>query len=122
MASSCIGKRSRGRGIRIRGSYSATGAAARTRAAKAWATWHLSGNEWVQAAWRRQKAAKDFIPGGTTLNDFDLQVAKRIGRKFEVQGTVKVERWRAPVYLAGPQTVTAMTVQLIWRPQRKVRF
>lgn len=89
---------------------------------QAWATWHLSGNEWVQASWRRQKAAKDFIPGGTTLNDFDVQVAKRIGREFEVQGAVKMERWRAPVYLAGPQTVTATTVQLIWRPQRKVSF
>lgn len=30
---------------------------------QAWITYHLSGNEWLQASMRRQKAAKDFIPG-----------------------------------------------------------
>ena len=31
-----------------------------------WITYHLSGNEWLQIGVRNQKAAKDFIPGGTT--------------------------------------------------------
>ena len=31
-----------------------------------WITYHLSGNEWLQVGVRNQKAAKDFIPGGTT--------------------------------------------------------
>ena len=89
---------------------------------QAWATYHLSGNEWVQVAWRRQKAAKDFIAGGTTLNDFDLQVVKRIGREFEINGQLKVERWKAPIYMPGEQTVTGTTIQLVWRPGRKVSF
>jgi hypothetical protein len=89
---------------------------------QAWATYHLSGNEWVQVAWRRQKAAKDFIAGGTTLNDFDLQVVKRIGREFEINGQLKVERWKAPIYMSGEQTVTGTTIQLVWRPGRKVSF
>jgi hypothetical protein len=37
-----------------------------------WITYHLSGNEWLQVGVRNQKAAKDFIPGGTTLNDINF--------------------------------------------------
>ena len=87
-----------------------------------WATYHLSGDEWVQAAWRRQKAAKDFVPGGTTLNDFSVQVLKRIGPDIEINGNFDLESWKAPVYLPGQQTVTSTTVQLTWYPRQKVDF
>ena len=89
---------------------------------QAWATWNLSGNEWIQAAWRHQKAAKDFIPGGTTLNDVDFQVVKRIGRDFAIDGSFKYETWKAPIYSPGQQDVTATTIRLLWYPQRKVSF
>ena len=89
---------------------------------QAWLTYHLSGNEWVQLGYRRQKAAKDFIPGGTTLNDVNVQVVKRIGRDLELNGNFDVEHWKAPIYLPGSQTVTATTVQLTWYPGRKVSF
>ena len=89
---------------------------------QAWLAYHLSGNEWIQAGWRNQKAAKDFIQGGTTLNDFNLQVVKRIGPDFEINGNFKLEHWKAPVYLPGEQTVTATTIQLTWFPGRKVSF
>ncbi|MGH9600435.1 MAG: capsule assembly Wzi family protein [Terracidiphilus sp.] len=89
---------------------------------QAWITYHLSGNEWIQANWRRQKAAKDFIPGGTTLNDFGFQAVKRIGKDFEIDGNFTVEHWKAPVYLPGEQTVTTTNIQLTWFPGRKVSF
>ena len=89
---------------------------------QAWVTYHLSGNEWVQVSARNQKAAKDFIPGGTTLNDISFEVVKRIGKDFEVNGNFVYERWKAPIYLTGQQTVTATTIQLTWFPQRKVSF
>jgi hypothetical protein len=57
------------------------------RAGQGWITYHLSGNEWVQASVRTQKAAKDFIPGGTTLNDFSVQAVKRIRKDFEIDGS-----------------------------------
>ena len=50
-----------------------------------WITYHLSGNEWLQVGIRNQKAAKDFIPSGTTLNDIRFQVVKRIGKDFRDQ-------------------------------------
>ncbi len=87
-----------------------------------WVTYHLSGNEWIQAGVRNQKAAKDFIPGGTTLNDIGLQVVKRLGKDFEVNGRFVFEHWKAPIYLTGQQTVTSTTVQLTWFPQHPIRF
>ena len=87
-----------------------------------WITYHLSGNEWLQAGVRNQKAAKDFIPGGTTLNDISFQVVKRIGKDFELNGSFVYERWKAPIYLSGQQTVTTTTIQLTWFPERKVSF
>ncbi len=94
---------------------------------QAWLTYHMSGNEWLQIAVRNQKAAKDFIAGnhvqyGTTLNDISFQAVKRIGRDFEVNGTFTYERYKAPIYLPGQQTVTSTNVQLTWYPERKVSF
>ncbi len=94
-----------------------------------WITYHLSGNEWIQAGVRNQKIAKDFIPGGTTLNDVNFQVVKRVGRDFEINGNFALEHWKAPIYPTGtpvypaPQnTVTTTTIQLTWFPSRKVSF
>lgn len=109
---------------------------------QAWMTYHLSGNEWVQVSLRNQKATKDFIPGsttqtfsgancyhstclapgGTTLNDINVQVSKRIGSDLEIKGNFEFEHWKAPIYLPGQQTVTTTTIQLTWRPERKVSF
>ena len=87
-----------------------------------WITYHLSADEWLQLGVRNQKAAKDFIPGGTTLNDISFQIVKRIGKDFEVNGNFAYERWKAPIYLSGQQTVTTTTIQLTWFPERNLRF
>ncbi len=112
---------------------------------QAWITYHLSGNEWLQVAYRNQKATKYFIPGsttqtipagthdcpvstpcllpgGTTLNDFSFQAVKRIHKDLEIDGNFAYEKWTAPIYLPGQQTVTTTTIQLTWFPQRKVSF
>lgn len=87
-----------------------------------WITYHLSGNEWLQLGVRNQKAAKDFIPGGTTLNDISFQVVKRIGKNFEAKGNFVYEHWKAPIYLPGQQNVTTTTIQFTWFPEREVSF
>jgi hypothetical protein len=87
-----------------------------------WITYHLSGNEWLQVGVRNQKASKDFIPGGTTLNDINFQAVKRIGKDLEINGNFTYERWKAPIYLPGQQTVTTTTIRLTWFPERKVSF
>jgi hypothetical protein len=87
-----------------------------------WLTYHFSGNEWFQVGVRHQKNAKDFIPGGTTLNDINFQVVKRLGNDFEINGNFAYEHYKAPIYLPGQQTVTTTTIQLTWFPNRKVSF
>lgn len=101
-----------------------------------WITYHLSGNEWIQAGVRNGKAAKDFIPGsttpnpstgalpegGTTINDLNFQAVKRVGKDIEINGKFTLEHWKAPIYLSGQQTVTATTIGLTWYPERKVSF
>jgi hypothetical protein len=89
---------------------------------QAWITYHLSGNEMLQVGVRNQKAAKDFIPGGTTLNDINFQVVKRLGKDFELSGNFTYEHWKAPIYLTGQQTVTTTTIQFTWYPEHKVSF
>jgi hypothetical protein len=110
---------------------------------QAWITYHLSGNEWLQVSARNQKATKDFIPGsdqlnfttypcyvtipclqrgGTTINDLNFQVVKRVGKEFEVNGNFKLEHWTIPLYLPGEQTVTTTNIQITWFPERKVSF
>lgn len=94
---------------------------------QAWLTYHLSGNEWLQVGVRNQKVAKDFIATptaeyGTTLNDINFQAVKRIGRDFEVNGSFTYEKYKAPIYLPGEQTVTTTNIQLTWYPGRKVSF
>jgi Capsule assembly protein Wzi len=100
---------------------------------QAWITYHLSGNEWLQVSARNQKVAKDFIESpaspttrlteyGTTLNDISFQAVKRIGKDFEINGAFTYERYKAPIYLPGEQTVTTTNIQLTWYPGRKVSF
>jgi len=85
-----------------------------------WITYHLSGNEWLRAGMRNQKATTYFIPGGTTLDDLELQAVKRFGGDFEVVGTCVYERWKAPIYRSGTQTLTTTTIQVTWFPKQRV--
>jgi hypothetical protein len=94
---------------------------------QAWITYHLSGNEWLQATYRNHKASKDFIffgpiEYGTTINDFSFQAVKRIGPDFEIDGNFTLEHYKALIYLPGEQTVTATNIQLTWYPGRKISF
>lgn len=84
-----------------------------------WLTYHFSPNEDLQFSYRRAKASKDFIPGGTTQNDFKGEVRKRIGRNFETRGWLQYENWKAPVYQTGSQSDTTVAVQFTWYPPRK---
>lgn len=89
---------------------------------QAWVTYHLSGNELVQVSLRNQKAEKDFIPQGTTVDDVNFNIAKRIGKDFEIKGDFELEHWKAPIYLPGQQTVTSTSIQVTWYPGEKFRF
>ncbi len=96
----------------------------------AWLTYHLSGNEWVQISYLNKKNEKDFIvglfnpvtntfgPGGTTQNQFKVDVMKRFAHDtVELHAWVQYERWKAPSYLTGLQNDTATAFQLTFFPK-----
>jgi hypothetical protein len=86
---------------------------------QAWLTWHLSGNEDIQFMYRNAKASAQFIPGGTTQNDFAGSVVKRIGHDLEVKGLLQYENWKAPIYKTGAQSDTTAAAQITWYPKAK---
>jgi hypothetical protein len=83
---------------------------------QAWLTYHLSPAEMVQMSFRHAKAAKDFVPLGTTQNSFDVHVVKRLRDQFELSADVQQEWWKAPVYQAGRQNDTVVTFQITALP------
>jgi hypothetical protein len=89
---------------------------------QAWLTYHLSPREWLQVSYRNDKAAKDFIPGGTTQNDFSFDLVKRLTPDIEVKANVQYERWLIPLYKSGQQSDTSTTFQLTWYPRLDRRF
>jgi hypothetical protein len=84
-----------------------------------WLTYHLSGNEYVQFEYLNKKTSKDFIPEGTTQNQYKFAVIKRLGRNLELNAFLQYERWKAPIYKTGLQTNTVGSFQLTWFPQLK---
>jgi hypothetical protein len=87
-----------------------------SKGGQAWLTYHLSPREQIQLSYRNAKAAKDFIPGGTTQNVFQVFASKRIHNNFEVQGTIQYEGWKAPVYKPGKQSDVNVGAQITWYP------
>ncbi len=88
----------------------------------AWLTYHLSPQDSIQVNYRNDKAAKDFIAGGTTQNEFGVDVRKRFDRDFEVHGWFLYERWTAPFVKPGTQSDTTTAVTLTWMPDFRKPF
>ena len=84
---------------------------------QAWLTYHLSGNEWIEAEYLNKKNAKDFIPGGTTQNQFKVEVVKRLRKDIELNAWVQYEAWKAPIYKTGRQSDTVVAGQVTFYPK-----
>ncbi len=89
---------------------------------QAWLTYHLSPREWLQLNFRTAKAAKDFIPGGTTQTNFSFDVVKRLTPNVELKANLQYERWLIPIYKSGRQSDTITTFQITWYPKMDKRF
>ena len=84
---------------------------------QAWLTYHLSANEWIQFEYLNKKTPFNFIPGGTTQNEFKATVVKRLGRDLELNAWVQYEGWKAPTYKPGLQKDTTAVAQFTWYPK-----
>ena len=89
---------------------------------QAWFTYHLSPMENIRFSYRNVKAAKDFIAGGTTQNEYKGEIVKLIGEDLELKGSVQYERWEAPIYRPGVNTDVSVIGQLTWYPHKTREF
>jgi Capsule assembly protein Wzi len=86
---------------------------------QAWTTWHLSPKDEIGFSYRHAKAANQFLPGGTTQNDYSFNVRKWFAKQFQIEGKVQYESWKAPLYKSGAQSDTTTAVSFTWYPPRK---
>jgi hypothetical protein len=88
---------------------------------QAWLTYHLSANEWVQLEYLNKKTPKDFIAGGTTQNQFKIDVVKRFRKEkdIELNAWLQYEGWKAPTYIPGNglNKDTTIAFQATWFPK-----
>lgn len=84
---------------------------------QAWLTYHVTPRDWMQFSYRTAKVAKDFIPGGTTQNNYGFSLVTLLRPQLELKADVHYERWLIPIYKSGPQSDTTATVQLTWYPK-----
>lgn len=83
----------------------------------AWLTYHLSANEWIQLEYQNKKTPKDFIPLGTTQNQFKVDVVKRLRPNVELDAWYQYEKWKAPFYVTGAQNDNIFSVQVKFFPK-----
>ncbi len=86
------------------------------KAGNAWLTWHLSGDEWVQAAYMYKKTPKDFIPGGTTQHQFTVDVVKNLRKDIQLNAWMQYEGWKAPIYKVGQQSNVVFAAEIKFFP------
>ncbi len=97
---------------------------------QAWLTYHFTPQEQAQFSFRSVKADKNFIPGvlpadpnstaftpgGTTQDEYRLDIVKRLVPELEVHLAGQFERWEAPLYMPGRHRDLAAWGELTWYP------
>ena len=83
----------------------------------AWLTYHRSPRQDFQFEYRRVKAAKDFVPNGTTQQDLVFSARVRPSEHLEIRGSVQQEFTKAPLLEPGTRKPFGATVQLTWFPK-----
>jgi hypothetical protein len=84
---------------------------------QAWITYWLNPQSKVVLGYRNAKNTIDFVPGGTTQNDFNAQVILRVKKDLELNAFAQYERWNEPILKPGPQNQFTGSVQLTWYPK-----
>ena len=84
---------------------------------QAWINYWFTPRSSLQFGYRNAKVAKDFIPGGETLNDGSVKVNWWVRRDLSLSGSVQYEKWLAPILAPTAQTNWTSTVEVTFRPQ-----
>jgi Capsule assembly protein Wzi len=82
-----------------------------------WLTDWLSPKEYLQLGYRNAKVSKNFIPGGTTQNDFNIKAVLRLRDNLELNAFGQAEFWKVPVLAKGPEHDFTGSVQITYYPK-----
>jgi hypothetical protein len=84
---------------------------------QAWLTYWLSPKETIQLGYRNAKASQQYVPGGTTQNDFSVRAVLRVKRSIELNLFEQLEFWKAPVLATGLQKDFTSALQITYFPK-----
>jgi len=85
---------------------------------QAWLTYWLNPQSKIVLGYRNAKNTNDFVPGGTTQNDANLQAVVRLKKDFELNAFAQYERWNVPLLQpAGGQNQFTGSLQMTWYPR-----
>jgi hypothetical protein len=92
-----------------------------SKGGQAWLTYWLNPESRLILGYRNAKASANFITGGTTQNDFNVQAIVRVKQDLELNAFAQYERWTIPILKPGPQNQFTGSVQLTWYPKLSIR-
>lgn len=71
----------------------------------------------IQFEYRNQKIAKDFIAEGQTLNSYAAKAQLRLSPEFQLDSTLQIDRWKAPVFATGLHSDVIASAQITFWPK-----
>jgi len=84
---------------------------------QAWTTYSFSSRNNIQLGYRQAKVAKDFIPGGETVQNGSVKLNWLPSSSISVSAYVQYEKWLAPILAPGPQTNWTSSVEMTFSPK-----
>jgi hypothetical protein len=81
-----------------------------------WSTYWFSPRNSLQFGYRRAKVARDFIPGGETMNDGSVKLNWRLRDDWSVSAGLQYEKWLAPILAPAAQTNWTSSVNVTFWP------
>ena len=83
-----------------------------------WSTYWFSPQSTLQWSYRNAKVAKDFIPGGETVNDFAMRAQIMLRPDVQLTTFVQYEQWKAPVLAPDLQKNVTGSIEIKYWPKK----
>jgi membrane-associated phospholipid phosphatase len=82
-----------------------------------WSRYWFSPRNSLQFGYRHAKVAKDFLPGGETLNDASAKLDVQLRENLSFSTNLQYEKWRAPILAPNAQTNWTSSVAIVFWPR-----
>jgi len=82
-----------------------------------WARYSFTTRTWLEASGRHARVAKDFIPGGGSLEDLSLRAQYAFHQQWHFEAFVQHENWVYPILAATPQSNWTSSIAITFEPR-----